>query len=410
MHVVQERDQRAPARHQLAIVGHDPRSDADHPGARTLCQQRLHVVGARPPRIAREEDDVRCVEGAQRSVDVGDRRPFIEHDALDLGYGHGNRPRDSCAGGVTRHGGHVRRRAECSEVGACGAGDGPCDARLLVDVERDRSWERSPVVEDLRDVHDAPRRTGRAQRELAVRARFVRAVQPADLDDERPAHCDEMVEVVVPEKSLRRQIGLAVGLDHLAGGVDHLLVAVHEVGVGMLIDRSGHDLERIDVHAVVVIAEHEPVAAGRGDCVVGRRCDAAVLAAPNRAEARVVASEPLGELDAVGIARRVVDDDALPVRMGLAGDRPKLLVEELDRAVPEWEQERERARRGRRHSGHGSAGYRARIAAVASSAARLVSETIEPARTRYLPRISRRSTACPPPAASRSHRSQSSQP
>ncbi len=135
---------------------------------------------------------------------------------------------------------------------------------------------------------------------------------------------DEVGQVVVTEVATWAVVGLVVGGEDDAVGVDQLLVGVDHVLVGVSIEVLGQREDGVRVDQVVVVADRDERAGGSVETVVGGSGDPTVLAPPDQPPVLCEVG-PLGdEVDHARIGRRVVDDDALPVLRGLGGNGVEL--------------------------------------------------------------------------------------
>jgi hypothetical protein len=100
-----------------------------------------------------------------------------------------------------------------------------------------------------------------------------------------------VAEVVVPAQPLRRELGLVVDVDHLAGDVDQVLVGVDDAHARLSGERCQQLLDSRVRQLVVVVEEGHDVAGGHRQRVVRRRHDAAVRRSTVDAHPPVLAGE-----------------------------------------------------------------------------------------------------------------------
>src|SRR6516164_2362517 len=96
-----------------------------------------------------------------------------------------------------------------------------------------------------------------------------------------------MADEILPVKELRSPIGLEIGAVAAAIGVELVLVGIENIGVGVPVDRIGHDRQRMRCQYIVMVEERDELATRERDRRVARRADIAVDLAEDELDARL---------------------------------------------------------------------------------------------------------------------------
>ena len=143
----------------------------------------------------------------------------------------------------------------------------------------------------------------------------------------------EVRRVAEAEQQLGRPVGLELRRVAAAVGVDLVVVAVDQVGLGVGVEIERQVGHRIGVEEVVVVQQDQELAAGRGGGVIRGDGDVAVLAAVEDPDAAVLGGPVRQLLAHVAVGAGVVNEDQLPVGDGLVEDAPDHRPEDVDRRI-----------------------------------------------------------------------------
>ena len=285
-----------------------------------------------------------------RIVRVRDDRQAGLQDVVRIVRRHDDRDQRRVGGGAAdgavgeRQGDRLPRPAAAVECGL--QGGHVAVPRLRLAARRRRAGAHAPAVKALAhmDYRGVPLR--HAQRQVVVLREVERAAEAAEI-----AHQGGAVHRQVPcvhhgGQQQRAPIRLAEQVQGAVIEVDLALVRVHKINrrVGA---QPGRDLGEGVVRQHVVVVQQGDVVPGRHRqrLVAGRR-DAAVPGRVADLDPRVQRREAVQQGLQAGLARAVIDQAQLPVRVGLAQhgqDRP--LEQRQRRAVHRHQHRDQRTRR-----------------------------------------------------------------
>ena len=150
-----------------------------------------------------------------------------------------------------------------------------------------RPGDGPPVVQHLGDVDDPTGHLAHPERQVVVLGAVVALAEPADTAHDVGAHHRQVGGVHLAAQALGRPVGFAELVVEVAVVVDLVLVGVEVVDVVVLRDLPGVGGQRARRQQVVVVEQHDELAPGGVDAVVGRRDDVAVGLTLDQPDARV---------------------------------------------------------------------------------------------------------------------------
>jgi hypothetical protein len=204
------------------------------------------------------------------------------------------------------------------------------------------SLDRTPVVEDVRDVSDGVRRErcGDSQRQVPVLTAVVLASEAANRAKHLRPEDGEVADVVLAEQQRRVPVGLEVVTEATAVLVDLVFVRVHVCEAGVLIEGAHRKEQRMRAQQIVVVEERDQLALGALERGVRRRGDAAVPPTPADLDALVARGVLRKRSPDVRGGRRIVRDAELPVLVHLISNRVERLAEDALRRIENRHEDR----------------------------------------------------------------------
>ena len=146
---------------------------------------------------------------------------------------------------------------------SCASGLQPADIAV-------EPCDHPPRVQHIGNVTDCRAALADAQHQVVVLAAVEAFTKPADIVQQRPPHHREMVDVVLGEQPVRREVGFECRQTRLAVGEQLVLVGVDHVRIGVVTDVRGHREQRMRAQHIIVIEEPDEIACGQLDR--GVRC------------------------------------------------------------------------------------------------------------------------------------------
>jgi hypothetical protein len=122
-------------------------------------------------------------------------------------------------------------------------------------------------------------------------------------------------------------------------GAEQLAVDQDPIGSGGCVERTRCLPKEIGHQPIIRIESHDPLSSSDPDPGVPRRGLTPVLGVANQVDPRIAAA--LDEIRNVDLDRAVVDDDRLPVLLGLGDDAFEAVSEELRRRFEARDHDRE---------------------------------------------------------------------
>ena len=130
---------------------------------------------------------------------------------------------------------------------------------LAPDIIRGRGLASTPMIENAREMMDAVRQLGDAEKKIVILRAIKLRTGIARLLHDLPAERGEVAEIIVGEQKVRRPIGLELGRGQTFLG-DLVFVGKDEIGLRIALQVL-HDLEeRVRFEEIVVIEKADPIA------------------------------------------------------------------------------------------------------------------------------------------------------
>ena len=158
---------------------------------------------------------------------------------------------------------------------------------------------------------------GGTQHEVIILAAVVFAAQCANLVQQRTAHYHKMSDVVMPQQKVRRVIRLKERIKALALLVDLVFIRIHEIRIGLVIQRTNDFKQRLRCQFIVIVHETDVITGSEFYGRIRRRRNTSVAVTKDNLDTGIARGKLFQQRLDVRRRRMVISQAQFPVGVPL---------------------------------------------------------------------------------------------